>query len=278
RLLTLGTLLLSLLVNPFARGDDVKELKGVLYEIPSGMGEKDRKTLKGVILHIDGAKEDKPTDGFGAFHIEFAEPKRAGQDVILLHKKVDYIIVHPDLKGRLRLPTNGVQVEVWMVKKGDRFVLTDQSIERFVQDAADASAKELRAAGERPAPDLAGELKKVAAEYRLSEKEVADRFREWVKTGQRSADLRRRGLAELAAGNYKLAEESFNAESNEHLQMAATAKEGAGDAASADGRYTNAIQYYDVALSLIDAKHDLAKWESVRHKLAVAKMDFGEMG
>ena len=131
-----------------------------------------------------------------------------------------------------------------MVKKGDKFTLTDQTIERFVEDVVDASVKKSDAFGEKSDPDIAGNLKQVAQEYKQPETEVAERFREWTKKAKDSTDYRKHGLAAIAVGNYPLAEQNFVADAKERLREATQSWELAGDVAEANTRYMNAVDHY----------------------------------
>jgi tetratricopeptide (TPR) repeat protein len=252
--------------DPKKLTDQIKTIRGELYLIPRGKNEGDKRLLKNIILHIDHTTEDKATNESGVFELEFVEPKRAGQDIYVkvLSPKDELVIYYPDYKGRLRLPQKGQDVQVIVGYKDDKFRILNQCLVQVVEDAADANAKAPRMNGADPSPDFPGELKRLARELKLTEKEVTDRFNEWLVEAKNSKDARTLEAFAFAQKNYSEA-------INYALRRASPGNESAGDYALAGGLVEDAIQYYSVALKPLDKTLDIERFSSISYKLALVK-------
>lgn len=263
-------------------GDGVKVLRGRLYVIPTGMSERDLVPMKNVGLRIHGATENFPTNDFGEFRIELAEPVRPGEDVKLQPLENGYVVIHPDLRGRLRIPRAGGEIDVWAVKNTDRFILTNSSIERIVEDVREQAVKRVRLPGDKVVPDWPGEFERLVRDYGFDKAAVKDQIREWGRLAKDSPDLEVRPLAAFAREDYLLADkllteaaEEDKRQANRHHRGAADHLEKAGGAALMSGRFDAAVDRFRQALEELHLERptDESATDRVTWELAAAQLD-----
>jgi tetratricopeptide (TPR) repeat protein len=259
-----------------------RELKGRLVTL--GKDDRDPIALKRVIVTVWETEDNGITDGNGIFTIKLSRELKAGQTVTLLHdkkdaNKKDFVVIHPDFYGRVRVPAAGEVVEVWAVEQGSRFILQDRRLERFVERVADEAATRAKQPGTPPGMDWNAEVARLAREGGFREEEVLGRIREWAKKAREDGtDYRRMGLAALAERSFGLARENFREAARRNKREAARDLVSAGEAAYAGGEYARAVGDYSEAAGLLDPMRDGQFLWEVRFKRANAQAVFGESG
>jgi tetratricopeptide (TPR) repeat protein len=280
--LTACLLSMAALGVPPASAEPVRELKGRLVTL--GKDDRDQKPLKAVIVTVQETQDNDTTNDHGLFTIKLSKELKAGQTVTLTHdkkdcNKKDFVVIHPDFYGRVRVPAVGEVVEVWAVEQGSRFILMDRRLERFVERVADEAATRARQPGMPPALDWNVEVARLAREGGFREEEVLGRIREWARKAKEDrTDYRRMGLAAFAEKNFGLARENFREAARRNKREAARDLVSAGECAYAGGEYAKAIGDYSEAAKLLDPVRDRSLLREVWIKRAVAQTAFGEIG
>lgn len=264
--------------NRNTSGQKVKALKGRLVEL--GEHDRDKISMVGTEICVPETNDGAKTGELGLFEITFSTELIAGQTItVLLRNRPEYVIINPDLFGKLRLPSNEMElVEIWAVSRRSQYILTDRGLEKIVERMKDGIARNVRQPGEAPGADRAAILEDLARTTGFTVPELLDRIRDWAKKAK--ADKRdpyELGLAAFAEQNYELARKYFLEDADLKTRGAARSLESAGESAYAEQKYEEAIQDYAKALVLLDPKRDQERVVDIRFKQANARLEFGAL-
>jgi hypothetical protein len=240
----------------------------------------------GIDVVIEETGDSGKTKAGGLFRIFLEEKLKVRGSLTLSVSKPGWVIQYP-LDGQTLIPTNlDALVQVRLLPKGSKKLLSGDRIEKWIRDAAE-KAKTQQVKPELPqqqqAPIEFGRyIKDWAIQYGFTPQQAKAEIDKWVgEVEEKQEDFYKVGLAEYYKKNfrktYDLASESgqrharayeLNVQEGEINRMLAVRDyKLAGDAAYSDYRFNDALRAYTQAQQYV-SKNMAMEWAALQNDVA----------
>jgi tetratricopeptide (TPR) repeat protein len=258
------TLTLALLVAAPAAQPAPRDLRGAVL-LEGADGETEPAPNLDVTLRNTGLSV--ATDVHGVFLLPLPDALGGGDPITLLVDKPDWVIHHP-LEGEARVPADLLRqtVEIRLLPKGWKGLLTHERLARLIADVADQAKEEVRLGGSPQEIDFSRYLKDWATRYGFGLEQVQTEIDRWVVEVERNQqDLYELGLAAYAKKNFAEAFrlgleageagarrlERIRKKERDEVEKTVRNFRLAGDAAYADYAFAKALDAYRRALGVL---------------------------
>jgi len=233
----------------------------------------------GIDLTLKETRDTGKTNSQGFFRIFLSEGFKAGERMTLLVDKSDWVI-HTPFDGEFRVPENLKKevISIRLLPFGSNRLLSDDRIEKLIQDAARNATKQVKAEGQPEKIGFSRFIRDWAVQYGFSALEAQEEINRWVSEVEKKQDnLFKLGLAAFAKKNFAKAARLFSefaenkakdlekleAEKSALTEETIRAFRKSGDAFYTNYNFEPALKAYTRALTYIEPEKRPRLWASV---------------